>query len=257
MLTEEEEKALGIEIKKGNKEALKKLVESNLRFVVHVANRLKNPSISLLDLILEGNLGLIEAAKRYDPERNNRFISYAYWYIKEAMIEALSQTAPVYIPLKRAFQLYTLSRVTNGLRHVLNRNPTVEEIADEMGISVEEVMTLQAYDAEKVSANAPLAKFEGLTVEDLLMADKEHAPDVPLLKEAFEKELKELLASLSERERQILTLRYGLEGEPPLTLQTIAKRMGMSKERVRQLERRALIKLRKLKGSRNLLSYLA
>ncbi|HPR65192.1 MAG TPA: RNA polymerase sigma factor RpoD/SigA [Thermoanaerobaculia bacterium] len=256
MLTPEQEKELGHKIRQGDKTALKSLVESNLRFVVHYAHKFKNPNVSLMDLVNEGNIGLIQAAERYDPTMENRFITYAIWWIRQAILHAISQASGLTMPQRRVQQLYQMSKVIHGLKRKLKRSPTLEEVAEEMDIPVAEAKILQQVSGEFVSLNAPLKSDDPIELYEALPQKNEPSPEYYLLEEAFELEVRHLLEELQPRERQVIELRFGFVNDNPLTLREIAEMMGMSRERVRQLEQRALRKIRSKQRARKLLGYL-
>lgn len=256
ILTPEEEKKLGVRIQKGDKKALKHLVESNLRFVVHYARKFKHPSVSIMDLINEGNIGLIHAAERFDPSKDNRFITYAVWWIRQAILHAISQSSGLAIPQKRVQQIYQMGKVEQSLRRELERTPDPDEIAEEMGLSAEEVKMMQYIKGDFVSLNVPVMHEESLELHEALPEKKEPSPEYFLLEEAFEKEVQELLDQLQPREKEVLEMRFGLNHNEPHTLKEIGDTMGMSRERVRQLEQRALRKIRSKQKARKLLGYL-
>lgn len=256
MLTPAEEKELGFLIRKGDRQALKKLVESNLRFVVHYAQKFKNPNVSLMDLINEGNIGLIQAAERYDPTMENRFITYAIWWIRQSILHAISRSSGLTMPQRRVQQLYQLGKVIHGLQRRLNRGPTVEEVAEEMGITVAEVRMLQQVSGDFVSLNTHLKSEDPIELYETLPQKKEPSPEFYLLEEAFGQEVRTLLEQLQPREKKVLEMRFGLGESEPLTLREIAEKMGMSRERVRQLEQRALRRIRSKQKARKLLGYL-
>ena len=259
-LTHEEELELARRIKEGDQEALKKLVESNLRFVVTYAKRFRNPNVSLLDLIHEGNLGLIQAAKKYDPFQEGqdvKFITYAVWWIRQAILHALAEHAGTFrLPQKQANLLYRLERVRKELTEGLGRNPTEDELAERVGIPVEEVRLLTRVAQGSVSLSEPVGEEGESELGDLV--EQTLLPDVDerIVLDSFRQTLKSALEELPERERRVLELRYGLEDDEPRTLREIGEILGLSRERVRQLELRALNQLRRSHRARALASYL-
>jgi RNA polymerase primary sigma factor len=256
-ITPEEEKDLGRRIAGGDREALRKLVESNLRFVVSYAKRFRNQQVSFLDLINEGNIGLIQAAKKFDPEKNVKFITYAVWWVRQAILHALSEQGGAFrLPQKQASQLYRLERVRTGLARSLEREPSVEELAEETGIDLDEVGILLAAGTENVSLNTPLDEDDSFELGELLEQATIPPSDAGLMQESFERQLRDMLADLSEKERRVLTLRFGLDGSEPLTLREIGAELRLSRERVRQIEHQALEKCRRSSKARSLHGYL-
>lgn len=256
-LTPEEERELATRIQQGDAEALRKLVEANLRFVVAYAKRFRHARVSLLDLINEGNIGLIQAAKKFDPSKNVKFITYAVWWIRQAILHALSEHGvSLRLPQKQANILYRLERSRQALGRELERNPTEEELAEEMGMAVEDVRTLLATNQNFLSLNEPVGEEEEGEFGDLLEQYVIPDADEEVLRRSFEETLKEALAELSEKEREVLTLRFGLEDDQPRTLREIGALLGLSRERVRQIENQALAKLRRSSKARALASYL-
>ncbi|BCW93377.1 MAG: sigma-70 family RNA polymerase sigma factor [Acidobacteriota bacterium] len=256
-LTPEEERELAERIQKGDAEALRQLVEANLRFVVAYAKRFRHSRISLLDLINEGNIGLIQAAKKFDPKKNVKFITYAVWWIRQAILHALSEHGVSFrLPQKQANVLYRLERSRQALGRELERAPTEEELAEEMSLPVEEVRTLLASNQNFLSLNEPVGEEEEAEFGDLLEQYVIPDADEELLRQSFQETLKEALEELSDKERQILSLRFGLEDDQPRTLREIGEMLGISRERVRQIENLALAKLRRSSKARALASYL-
>jgi len=256
-LTPEEERELAERIQQGDAEALRKLVEANLRFVVAYAKRFRHARVSLPDLINEGNIGLIQAAKKFDPKKNVKFITYAVWWIRQAILHALSEHGVSFrLPQKQANMLYRLERSRQALGRELERPPTEEELAEEMDLPVEEVRTLLATNQTLLSLNEPVGEEEEAEFGDLLEQYVVPDADEEVLRRSFEETLREALEELSDKERQVLTLRFGLEDDEPKTLREIGAIMGLSRERVRQIENQALAKLRRSSKARALASYL-
>jgi RNA polymerase primary sigma factor len=249
-LEHDEELALARRIQAGDEAALKRMVESNLRFVVAYAKRYRNPNVSFLDLIHEGNLGLIQAAKKYDPFKEGqdvKFITYAVWWIRQAILHALAEHAGSFrLPQKQANTLYRLERVRTALVEELGRSPTEEELAEEMGITVDDVRVLTQASQSSVSLNDPVDVEGDSELGDLLEQTVLPDTDEGVLRESFLATLAEILAKeLPDRERDVLKLRFGLESDQPMTLREIGDQLGLSRERVRQIESRALNKLRR------------
>ncbi|MFB0566844.1 MAG: RNA polymerase sigma factor RpoD/SigA [Candidatus Aminicenantaceae bacterium] len=255
-LSEEEEKRLGELKLKGDKDALKKLIEANLRFVVSYAKKYKGMGLSLLDLINEGNLGLIEAAKRFDPYRNVKFISYAVWWIRQAIIHALTSYSRIYnIPQKLSDQISLMKRKTSKLKVELGREPTREEIAKIMGITYEDVEDLLALEKEKISLSDKFHDDElevGEKIEDTISPSVEYE----IIKSSIQEQIREMLGELSEKEALVLKLRFGLNDNQPRTLQEIGDMLNLSRERIRQVEQKAMRKLARSHKLQKLRGYL-
>ena len=231
-----------------NPEGLRRLVEGNLRFVVKEARKFEGMGLDLLDLISEGNLGLIEAAKRFDPTRENKFLTYASWWVRQAIFHALAEHgSKIRLPQKVAGHLVQLNRLTHQLAQRLGRSATVQEIADAGNFSVEEVERLQLLQqtTSTVSTEQGMGETD-LTVGDSLEQEVEPSAMATLDQEAFHQQMQAVLDSLSEKERRIITLHYGLENREPMTLEQIGKAFTppISRERVRQIEERAFVKIR-------------
>ncbi len=255
-ITEEEEKQLRERIKKGDKEALKRLIEGNLRFVVNYAKRFLGYGLSYEDLINEGNLGLIEAAARFDPDKNVKFLSYAIWWIRQAILHALSQNSrAVLIPKRMQDKLSKVLKAKQRLEQKYQREVSAEEIARELNMKPEEVSELLSVAQEDVSLSQVDDDEEGTALQDQI-GDQDST-----LREFWQKNLRrkieEALKSLPEKEAKVIRLRYGLgEDEEPKTLDEIGRIMGISRERVRQIEKKALKKLRMNKILNALRGYL-
>jgi len=256
--TRKEEQALAERIRAGDQEALNRLVVGNLKFVVKVAQGYQGMGLSLTDLINEGNLGLIEAAKRFDPSKNVKFISYAVWWIRQSLLRALpEQGRTIRLPLKQGGLLVKLGRVVSELsQEKEGREPTPKEIAERMNISEEEVRTILEFSKKPLSLDAPTLDDEKVTLMNLVSNRDTLAPDEAVLKQTLVEELRELLDDLDPREATILRLRFGINGEEPLTLEEIGERLHLSRERVRQLEKRAKERLKKRADAKSLGDYL-
>jgi RNA polymerase primary sigma factor len=256
-LTPDEEKQLGRLVQGGDGEALRRLVEANLRFVVAYAKRFRHSRVSLLDLINEGNIGLIQAAKKFDPDKNVKFITYAVWWIRQAILHALSEHGATFrLPQKQANILYRLERSRQALGRELERVPSETELADELGMEPAEVRLLLASNQNILSLNQPIDEDGEAEFGDLLEQYVIPDTDEEILRQGFEEALREALGELSEKERQILSLRFGLEDDHPRTLREIGEALGISRERVRQIENQALTKLRRSAKGRALAGYL-
>jgi len=259
LLTPEEEKELAIRAKKGDKEALKKLVEGNLRFVINIAKNFMGWGVPLVDLIAAGNLGLIEAAKRFDPDKNVKFISYAVWWIRQAIMQTIfQQTGAVRIPIKESLFISKVKEAYDRLKEQLEREPTIEELAKELKVSPRKIKNALAVVRMPVSLDMPIGEEgEEMTLLDVLSKSGTEDIEKELIEESLHKDLESLLNALDERERKIIELRYGLTGEEPKTLTEVGDALGISRERVRQLEQRALKKLKNLAMKKHLKDFLS
>jgi RNA polymerase primary sigma factor len=255
-LTEKEEKALALKIQEGDQEALKRLVEGNLKFVVSYAKRYSGMGLSLLDLINEGNLGLIEAGKRFDPGRGVKFITYAVWWVRQAIIHALTQNTHITnVPQKLSDEITQMKKKTEKLKTTLGREPTREEIARGMGLSVPDVEDLEILAEKQVSLSERMHE-DDLTVEERLKDSLAPSVEDQIVRASAERQVREILSSLDDKEARVLKLRFGLEGKSPQTLQKIGNALHLTRERVRQIEQRAIRKLGQSHKLQNLRGYL-
>jgi RNA polymerase primary sigma factor len=259
-LSAEGEKELGRKIQAGGQEAVeavKKLVEANLRFVVHYAKRYRGLGMSYMDLIHEGTLGLMEAAKRFDPERNVKFISYAVWWVRQAIFHALSEHARVFrLPQKLSGQVSKLAAAREKLKRDLQRMPTIAELALHTALPPEEVEQLLLAAGDDVSLSTAVGDDGGLELGDTLEQDSVPSVEVEMIKSSFERRIQGMVSGLDEKEREVIRMRFGLDGEEPKTLQEIGEAMGLSRERIRQIESRAKEKLRRSREAHGLRGYL-
>lgn len=257
LITREEEAALARRIREDDQEALDTLVRSNLRFVVSVAKKYQNQGVSLSDLINEGNLGLIRAAHKFDETKGIKFISYAVWWIRQAILQALAeQSRIVRVPLNRAGALHRIGKRANALLQELGREATHAEIAEGMEITEEEVAKTMAISQAHVSLDAPMTPGEDNRLLDYL-ADTEHAtPEEETIELALVESVHAALGGLKEREAKILRLYFGLDGAEPMTLEQIGAVLNITRERVRQIKEKALSRLRHVSRARSLESYL-
>jgi len=254
--TEEEEKRLGERIRQGDKDALQSLIQGNLKFVVSYVKKYRGMGLSMLDLINEGNVGLIEAARRFDPARNVRFISYAVWWIRQAIIHALSQYSHIYnIPQKLSDQISLMKKKTAGLKAELGREPTREEIAAALGISETDVEDLELLEERNVSLSDKLHD-EDFEVEDRISDGEAESVEYQIIKSSAQHQIREMLAVLDEKEATVIKLRFGLDDDRPMTLQEIGDRLHLTRERIRQIEQKAMRKLGRSKKLQQLRGYL-
>jgi RNA polymerase primary sigma factor len=257
LLSREEEIDLAQRIRKAEEEALDKLVRSNLRFVVSVAKKYQNQGVALGDLINEGNLGLIRAAHKFDETKGIKFISYAVWWIRQAILQALAeQSRIVRVPLNRAGALHRIGKRSSALLQELGREPTAEEIADELDISHEEVQRTLAISQSHLSLDAPLSPGEDNRLLDYLPDQFSPGPDDETYERALSMTIEEALGTLKEREAKVLRLYFGLEGTDAMTLEEIGSLLGITRERVRQIKEKALVRLRHASRSRFLETFL-
>ena len=240
-----EEARLAKLIRKQDPEALDKLVRSNLRFVVSVAKKYQNQGVPLSDLINEGNTGLIRAAHKFDETKGIKFISYAVWWIRQAILQALAeQSRIVRVPLNRAGALHRIGRQSSSLLQELGREPTVQEIAEGLDISKEEVERTLAISHSHLSLDAPLTPGEDTRLLDYLPDQYGPGPEDEVFEHALKRTVEDALASLKERESKILRLYFGLDDQDPMTLEEIGELLGITRERVRQIKEKALVRLR-------------
>ena len=245
LIDREEEVRLGKLIEDGDKGGLDKLVRSNLRFVVSVAKKYQNQGVPLPDLINEGNLGLIRAAQKFDQTKGIRFISYAVWWIRQAILQTLAeQSRIVRVPLNRAGALYRIGRRSSELLQELGREPTVKELAQELELSEEEVRGTLAVSHSHLSLDSPITPGENGRLLDYLPDKYSPGPEQKTYEHALGDTIEVALASLKEREAKILTLYFGLDDQEPMTLEEIGSILGVTRERVRQIKEKALGRLR-------------
>jgi len=256
-ITPEEEKDLARLIQAGDEAALNRMVEANLRFVVSYAKRYRGLGLAFLDLIHEGNLGLIEAAKRFDPERNVKFISYAVWWVRQAIFHSLSEHTRVFrLPQKMSGQVSRLSGVRSRLAAELERQPTTSELAVASHLKEQEVEALMRVAGDDLSLSSVVGDEGSLELGDTLEQDTVPAVEDELMKSSFVEQMQALLDGLDEKERDVLRLRFGLDGEEPRTLQEIGDGLKLTRERIRQIESRAKEKLRRNRLFQGLRGYL-
>ncbi|HEX4825589.1 MAG TPA: RNA polymerase sigma factor RpoD/SigA [Candidatus Polarisedimenticolaceae bacterium] len=256
-ITAEEERVLGAKIHKGDQKALRKLVEANLRFVVSYAKRYRGCGMSFLDLINEGNIGLIEAAKRYDPGKNVKFITYAVWWVRQAIIHALSdQSGAFRLPQKQANLLYRIGKAQSALRSQLQRAPTAQEVAERIEATLEEVTALLQVADDNISLSAVIDEEHEFHLSDKLEQETIPAADFVFLRQSLRRHITQALGELDDKEERVLRLRFGLDGSDPKTLKEIGEMMNLSRERIRQIEAQALDKLHRSQKCQQLRGYL-
>lgn len=244
-LTKAQEYALGERIQKGDSDALNTLILCNLKFVVSIANRYRNTGLPISDLINQGNLGLVEAAKRFDHTKDVKFISYAVWWIRQSIIQALAeQSGTVKLPIKQAGILYKINGATEKLNKKLNREPTPRELAEHLAMDEADIENVLRVSRNYLSLEAPIKEGEDRSFIDLLESGSKDIEE-DIISKTLKTALDDIVDELDERESQIIGWRFGLNGEAPKTLEEIGELMQISRERVRQLETRALAKLRK------------
>jgi RNA polymerase primary sigma factor len=244
-LAPEEEIELARQIRKGNARALDKLVKANLRFVISVAKEYQGQGLPLQDLISEGNLGLIKAAQRFDETRGFKFISYAVWWIRQSILQALAeQSRVVRLPLNRVGAINKVGRALEELEKKFGREPSMEEIADKMEMTAYEVADVLKTSARHLSLDEPFKEDEGNSLLDILESDRYAPPDETLMQESLQVEIDKVLSTLKPREAEIIRLYFGLDGDRPLTLEEIGEHFKLTRERVRQIKEKALRRLR-------------
>jgi RNA polymerase primary sigma factor len=257
LITAEVEVELAKRIREGDQVALEKLTKANLRFVVSVAKQYQNNGLTLGDLINEGNLGLIKAAKRFDETRGFKFISYAVWWIRQSIMQALAeQSRIVRLPLNRVGSLNKISKTFSALEQKFQREPSTEELAEVIGITTEEVLDNLKVSGRHVSMDAPFAQGEENSLLDVLTDSNESTPDSGLLAASLTMEVQRALATLTTREAQVLGLYFGLNSNESMTLEEIGEKFSLTRERVRQIKEKATRRLRHTSKSRTLKSFL-
>ncbi len=260
LLSPEEEIELARKIRQGGPEgeaALDKLVKANLRFVVSVAKQYQNQGLSLGDLINEGNLGLIKAAKRFDETRGFKFISYAVWWIRQSILQALAeQSRIVRLPLNRVGALNKISKKFSELEQRYEREPTAAEMAEELEMNINEIAETMRISGRHLSIDAPFVHGEESRLLDVLPNESQPPPDAELIHESLCYEIHQALSTLPEREAAVIRYYFGVDGCPQLTLEEIGEKLGLTRERVRQIKEKAIRRLRHASRSKELRAYL-
>ena len=259
LLTPEDEVDLAQAIKRGSGEgirALERLVKANLRFVVSVAKQYQNQGLSLGDLINEGNLGLIKAAKRFDETRGFKFITYAVWWIRQSILQALAeQSRIVRLPLNRVGALNKIGKKFSELEQEFEREPTAAELAEQLNMSISEISETIKISGRHLSVDAPFVQGEDNRLLDVLPNEMQPPPDSELIRESLRVEVQQVLTTLSQREAEVIKLYFGLDGQT-LTLEEIGEKFNLTRERVRQIKEKAIRRLRHASRSKALRAYL-
>lgn len=257
LLTPDEEVELAKRIREGDQMALEKLTKANLRFVVSVAKQYQNQGLSLGDLINEGNLGLIKAGQRFDETRGFKFISYAVWWIRQSILQALAeQSRIVRLPLNRVGSLNKISKTFSELEQRFEREPSPDELADVLDVSTSEVVDTMKISGRHVSMDAPFVQGEENSLLDVLENDTEETPDSELMNDSLRREVQRALSTLTQREADVISLYFGLNGEHSMTLEEIGEKFNLTRERVRQIKEKAIRRLRHTSRSKALKPYL-
>ena len=256
MISAEEEVELAQRIKKGDQKALERLTKANLRFVVSVAKQYQNQGLSLPDLINEGNLGLLKAAERFDETRGFKFISYAVWWIRQSILQAISeQSRIVRLPLNQVGSVNKINREINRFEQLNERRPSVDEIAEKVDLPHDKIDEAMAINGHQISVDAPFVEGEDNSLLDVMANNDAPMADNSLVEESLRSEIQTALNALNERERNVVEASYGIN-QPELTLEEIGSKFGLTRERVRQIKEKAIRKLRNSKTNKFLKTYL-
>jgi len=257
LLTADQEVELAKRIKAGDQIALEKMTKANLRFVVSVAKQYQNQGLTLGDLINEGNLGLIKAAQRFDETRGFKFISYAVWWIRQSILQALAeQSRIVRLPLNRVGSLNKISRTFSELEQKYEREPSPDELADVLEVTTAEVLDTMKISGRHISMDAPFVQGEENSLLDVLENDSEVKPDSELMNDSLRREVQRALSTLTQREADVISRYFGLNGEHAMTLEEIGEKFNLTRERVRQIKEKAIRRLRHTSRSKALKPYL-
>ena len=257
LITADEEVELAQRIRQGDRVALEKLTKANLRFVVSVSKQYQNQGLSLPDLINEGNLGLIKAAQRFDETRGFKFISYAVWWIRQSILQALAeQSRIVRLPLNKIGSINKINKTFAKLEQEFEREPNAEEIAEALDITEAEVKESMKNAGRHVSMDAPLTQDEDNNMYDVLKSDEVVTPETELLYESLKKEIDRAISTLTPREADVVRLYFGLNGSHPMTLEEIGEKFDLTRERVRQIKEKAIQQQKNTSRSKILKSYL-
>ena len=257
LISPEEEVSLARRIKSGDSDALSKLVNANLRFVVSVAKQYQNQGISLPDLINEGNLGLMKAAQRFDETRGFKFISYAVWWIRQAILQALAEQARIVrLPVNKIGSINRINRAFARLEQAYEREPSSQEIAEMLEVASEEVKDSLKTNGRTISMDAPISSEEDNNMYDVMQSNDMPSPDKNLINESLAYEIERALSTLSPREAKVLKLYFGISMKHPFTLEEIGEELGLTRERVRQIKEKAIKRIQYTTRCRILKSYL-
>tara|TARA_B110000091_G_C13726084_1_gene436899 strand:- start:231 stop:1094 length:864 start_codon:yes stop_codon:yes gene_type:complete len=257
LITAEDEVELAQKIKQGDTKALDKLVKANLRFVVSVSKQYQNQGLTLPDLINEGNLGLIKAAQRFDETRGFKFISYAVWWIRQSILQAIAEQARIVrLPLNQVGSLNRINKMFSKLEQEFERTPSPEEIANSLDIEEDKVNEAQKISGRHVSVDAPFREGEDGTLLDVLSNGNSPNSDITLMNESLQQEIKRSLSTLTDREKDVIILFFGIGIPHPLSLEEIGEKFGLTRERVRQIKEKGVRRLRHVSRSKLLKSYL-
>jgi RNA polymerase primary sigma factor len=257
LINADQEVELARRIKQGDQSALDKLIKANLRFVVSVSKQYQNQGLGLQDLINEGNLGLIKAAQRFDETRGFKFISYAVWWIRQSILQALAEQARIVrLPLNKIGSINKINRTFADLEQKFEREPSVQEIAQVLEMAPEEVKESLKSSVRHVSMDAPITQEEDGTLYDVLISIDSPLPDRGLLTDSLRKEIERALSTLTYREANVIRLYFGLSGKHALTLEEIGEEFNLTRERVRQIKEKAIKRLKNTTRCKNLKAYL-
>lgn len=256
LISAEEEVELAIRIKTGDRKALEKLTKANLRFVVSVAKQYQNQGLSLPDLINEGNIGLLKAAEKFDETRGFKFISYAVWWIRQSILQAIAEQGRVVrLPLNQVGSVNRINKVLSKFEQENERRPSVDEIADKTDLPHEKIEDVLKVNTRQVSVDAPMADGDGTSMIDFMQSDSDSSTDEELLKESLRAEIASALSVLNDRERNVIEAFYGIN-QPECTMEEIGKKYGLTRERVRQIREKAIRRLKQNTQNKMLKAYL-
>lgn len=256
LISAEEEVELARRIKTGDRKALEKLTKANLRFVVSVAKQYQNQGLSLPDLINEGNIGLLKAAEKFDETRGFKFISYAVWWIRQSILQAIAEQGRVVrLPLNQVGSVNRINKVLSKFEQENERRPSVDEIADKTDLPHEKIEDVLKVNTRQVSVDAPMADGDGTSMIDFMQSDSDPSTDEELLKESLRSEIASALSILNDRERNVIEAFYGIN-QPECTMEEIGKKYGLTRERVRQIREKAIRRLKQNTQNKMLKAYL-
>lgn len=259
LITADEEVELARKIRNGDRQALERLTKANLRFVVSVSKQYQNQGLALPDLINEGNVGLIKAAERFDETRGFKFISYAVWWIRQSILQALAEQARIVrLPLNKIGNINKINRAYSELEQKFERPPSADELADFLECTTEEVKQSLAQNGRHVSMDAPLVDGDesSSSMYDVMVGDSLPGPEANLVLESLRTDIRSSLTSLTQRESDVVSMFYGLEGSTPMSLEEIGSKFDLTRERVRQIKEKAIRRLKHTSKNRTLKSYL-